>query len=167
MTAEKAESYRAARRALTLKSLVVWYGTYWYQYQYGTSTISWYGTAANIRHICAVWYGTAAKIHHICNSCVVLQFPFTSSIYVTRQRYGTIPLTGTSTVPYYVTEGHPCTGTSTIPYYMAYMGIALSHQSCKCDVNLSLEKCDGNYVVCEVSSKTTGTVCPVCRAMWG
>ena len=35
------------------------------------------------------------------------------------------------------------------------MGIALSHQSCKCDVNLSLEKCDGNYVVCEVSSKTT------------
>ena len=41
-----------------------------------------------------------------------------------------------------------------------YMGIALSHQSCKCDVNLSLEKCDGNYVVCEVSSKMTVRTVP-------
>ena len=35
------------------------------------------------------------------------------------------------------------------------MGIPHLHVSCKCDVCLSLEKCDGNYVVCEVSSKTT------------
>ena len=75
-------------------SHIVWYGTgtstevsfshiVWYGTGTSTSTISWYGTAANIRHICTVWYGTAAKIHHICNSCVVLQFPFTPRIYVT------------------------------------------------------------------------------------
>ena len=35
------------------------------------------------------------------------------------------------------------------------MGIAVSHRYCRCDVILSLEKCDGIYVVCEVSSKMT------------
>ena len=35
------------------------------------------------------------------------------------------------------------------------MGIPHLHVSCKCDVCLSLEKCDGNYVVWEVSSKLT------------
>ena len=28
------------------------------------------------------------------------------------------------------------------------MGIAVSHRYCRCDVNLSLEKCDVIYVVC-------------------
>ena len=71
-------------------SHIVWYGTGKVTVPYHTvlvpvSTVVWYSTAANIRHICTVWYGTAAKIRHIYNSCVVLKFPFTPRIYVTTQ----------------------------------------------------------------------------------
>ena len=57
---------------------------------------------ANVMYFrsCTVPYGT--NVTYI-RSCTI-------------PRYGTG--TGTSTIPYYVTEGHLCTGTGTVPYYV-------------------------------------------------